>query len=110
MCSLRPLFIDTSFLFAQLDIWCLLYVFIYTMPPQRTIPPAKAIKTERTHEENQERSVYATWPDRFHVAANVLAVLISLLLDEVTEVLRLELNPLDGHLRSTSGVPAVLFA
>lgn len=25
------------------------------MPPQRTIPPAKALKTERTHEENQER-------------------------------------------------------
>ena len=25
------------------------------MPPQRTIPPAKAVKTERTHEENQER-------------------------------------------------------
>lgn len=27
------------------------------MPPQRTIPPSKAIKTERTHEENQERCV-----------------------------------------------------
>lgn len=27
------------------------------MPPQRTIPPSKAIKTERTHEENQERYV-----------------------------------------------------
>jgi hypothetical protein len=27
------------------------------MPPQRTVPPAKAIKTERTHEENQERLV-----------------------------------------------------
>jgi hypothetical protein len=25
------------------------------MPPLRTTPPAKAIKTERTHEENQER-------------------------------------------------------
>ena len=25
------------------------------MPPTRTIPPAKALKTERTHEENQER-------------------------------------------------------
>ncbi|MCJ1432613.1 hypothetical protein MMC27_001970 [Xylographa pallens] len=29
------------------------------MPPQRTIPPAKAIKTERTHEENQERAYIA---------------------------------------------------
>lgn len=29
------------------------------MPPIRTIPPAKAVKTERTHEENQERSVPA---------------------------------------------------
>ncbi|KAL8784168.1 MAG: hypothetical protein Q9213_004143 [Squamulea squamosa] len=27
------------------------------MPPQRSIPPSKAIKTERTHEENQERLV-----------------------------------------------------
>lgn len=27
------------------------------MPPTRTIPPAKAVKTERTHEENQERYV-----------------------------------------------------
>jgi hypothetical protein len=25
------------------------------MPPARTMPPAKAVKTERTHEENQER-------------------------------------------------------
>ncbi|KAL8713868.1 MAG: hypothetical protein Q9220_002013 [cf. Caloplaca sp. 1 TL-2023] len=29
------------------------------MPPQRTIPPSKAIKTERTHEENQERAYIA---------------------------------------------------
>ncbi|ETN37836.1 uncharacterized protein HMPREF1541_07459 [Cyphellophora europaea CBS 101466] len=29
------------------------------MPPTRTIPPAKAVKTERTHEENQERSYIA---------------------------------------------------
>ncbi|KAL8841342.1 MAG: hypothetical protein Q9170_000973 [Blastenia crenularia] len=29
------------------------------MPPQRTIPPLKAIKTERTHEENQERLVFS---------------------------------------------------
>ncbi|KAI9878462.1 MAG: hypothetical protein M1830_000796 [Pleopsidium flavum] len=29
------------------------------MPPQRTIPPAKAVKTERTHEENQERAYIA---------------------------------------------------
>ncbi|KAF6219373.1 hypothetical protein HO133_005199 [Letharia lupina] len=29
------------------------------MPPQRTIPPAKALKTERTHEENQERAYIA---------------------------------------------------
>lgn len=27
------------------------------MPPTRTVPPAKAVKTERTHEENQERFV-----------------------------------------------------
>jgi hypothetical protein len=26
-----------------------------TMPPTRTFPPVKAVKTERTHEENQER-------------------------------------------------------
>ncbi|MCJ1471071.1 hypothetical protein MMC07_009719 [Pseudocyphellaria aurata] len=29
------------------------------MPPQRSIPPSKAIKTERTHEENQERAYIA---------------------------------------------------
>lgn len=29
------------------------------MPPARTIPPAKAVKTERTHEENQERAYIA---------------------------------------------------
>ncbi|KAI9707307.1 MAG: hypothetical protein M1836_000267 [Candelina mexicana] len=29
------------------------------MPPQRTIPAAKAVKTERTHEENQERAYIA---------------------------------------------------
>ncbi|KAL9585958.1 MAG: hypothetical protein Q9212_001224 [Teloschistes hypoglaucus] len=29
------------------------------MPPQRTVPPSKAIKTERTHEENQERAYIA---------------------------------------------------
>ncbi|KAL2430423.1 hypothetical protein ABEF95_007087 [Exophiala dermatitidis] len=29
------------------------------MPPMRTTPPAKAIKTERTHEENQERAYIA---------------------------------------------------
>ncbi|KAI4165141.1 MAG: hypothetical protein LQ342_001418 [Letrouitia transgressa] len=29
------------------------------MPPQRTSPPSKAIKTERTHEENQERAYIA---------------------------------------------------
>ncbi|ELR08257.1 hypothetical protein VC83_04558 [Pseudogymnoascus destructans] len=29
------------------------------MPPLRCIPPAKAIKTERTHEENQERAYIA---------------------------------------------------
>jgi hypothetical protein len=33
------------------------------MPPQRTIPPAKAMKTERTHEENQERSVTMAYPN-----------------------------------------------
>jgi hypothetical protein len=27
------------------------------MPPMRTFPPVKAVKTERTHEENQERLV-----------------------------------------------------
>jgi hypothetical protein len=27
------------------------------MPPTRTFPPVKAVKTERTHEENQERLV-----------------------------------------------------
>lgn len=29
------------------------------MPPVRTLPPAKAVKTERTHEENQERAYIA---------------------------------------------------
>lgn len=29
------------------------------MPPTRTMPPAKAVKTERTHEENQERAYIA---------------------------------------------------
>lgn len=29
------------------------------MPPLRTLPPAKAVKTERTHEENQERAYIA---------------------------------------------------
>lgn len=30
-----------------------------TMPPSRIVPPAKAIKTERTHAENQERAYIA---------------------------------------------------
>jgi hypothetical protein len=29
------------------------------MPPTRSLPPAKAVKTERTHEENQERAYIA---------------------------------------------------
>lgn len=32
-------------------------VTILTMPPVRTMSTAKPVKTERTHEENQERSV-----------------------------------------------------
>lgn len=31
--------------------------FEIRMPPTRTFPPVKAVKTERTHEENQERLV-----------------------------------------------------
>lgn len=35
---------------------------IDTMPPLRTIPAAKPVKTERTHEENQERFVHSCPP------------------------------------------------
>lgn len=31
------------------------------MPPTRTVPPAKVVKTERTHEENQERYDESEW-------------------------------------------------
>ena len=58
------------------------------MPPTRTFPPAKAVKTERTHEENQERlvallSVLASRTDR---------ILEHTLLppEEAIEVLKLE--------------------
>lgn len=33
------------------------HIIMPPQPPQRTIPAAKALKTERTHEENQERYV-----------------------------------------------------
>jgi len=41
------------------------------MPPVRTIPPAKALKTERTHEENQERYAPSSCPT---VRASLMAI------------------------------------
>ncbi|KAJ4511532.1 hypothetical protein HRR95_008356 [Exophiala dermatitidis] len=43
------------------------------MPPMRTTPPAKAIKTERTHEENQERYSYNSTCLFFHHADLVVS-------------------------------------
>lgn len=76
------------------------------MPPQRTTPMSqKPLKTERTHEENQER--YA-----FHVRfmsdhySHAHLVPTSLLLDEVTEVLKPEWNLRAERRKSTSVAPA----
>ena len=80
----------------------------HKMPPQRTIPPAKAIKTERTHEENQERCVFSLCT-LSPTAANSSPVLISLPHDEATEVSRPELNLLVAHQRSTRSVLVGLY-
>ena len=62
------------------------------MPPVRTLTAAKPIKTERTHEENQERYVAAfEWPACF---SNVLGTERTLLhLDAAIEVSKLVSNP-----------------
>lgn len=57
------------------------------MPPTRTIPPAKAVKTERTHEENQER--YADLLVRPTLADHPTEHILQLL-GEVTEALKHE--------------------
>lgn len=69
------------------------------MPPTRTIPPAKAVKTERTHEENQERYVFCS--DSF-AKLTCLAEHISPLREEVIGVWRLVSSQPDELLRYTS--------
>lgn len=66
----------------------------HNMPPQRTVPPAKALKTERTHEENQER--YAMIPlIILPTCSHYHTVPISQRLGEATGVLRLESSQQD---------------
>ncbi len=72
--------------------------FYPTMPPQRTIPPSKVVKTERTHEENQERYVAGDRACPLTVAEWIV-VPISQRREEVTEVWKRELSPHDGHPR-----------
>ena len=67
------------------------------MPPTRTIPPAKAIKTERTHEENQERSVQLR--SSFIASTDSHVEHTLLLPGEVTVVSRLESSQRDEHLK-----------
>lgn len=55
------------------------------MPPLRSIPAAKPVKTERTHEENQERFVSFS-ATASKLASNVLSELTSLPLVAVTAV------------------------
>lgn len=79
------------------------------MPPLRSIPAAKPVKTERTHEENQERFV----PPFFcvqEVAINMTSGHISLLHAAVTVVSRLESSLLVVLLRSTRDAQEDRFA
>lgn len=68
-----------------------------SMPPTRTIPPAKAIKTERTHEENQERCVSCIESPR--MLANSVSEHISPLHGEVTAASKPESSQPDEHPR-----------
>ena len=79
------------------------------MPPQRTIPPAKAVKTERTHEENQERYGIISLVILKTYSHHQNTVPILQLPGEVTEVLRLESNQQDELRRFISDVLVVHF-
>lgn len=70
------------------------------MPPLRSIPAAKPVKTERTHEENQERFVPPVICVQ-ELDINKLSGHISLLLAVVTVVSRLESSLLVVPLRFT---------
>jgi len=70
------------------------------MPPTRTFPPAKAIRTGRTHEENQERSVFLV-----AILLPVTDLRAELTLqprEELTEVSRPESSRRGARLRSTN--------
>lgn len=71
------------------------------MPPQRTVPPSKALKTERTHEENQERYVASQVP-RCTIILIDFPVPTLLPPEEVTGALKLVWNLREEPLRSTS--------
>ena len=75
------------------------------MPPQRTIPAAKPVKTERTHEENQERSVFFECILEEHSRLTMHLELTLPHLEEVTEASRRESNPLDERPRFTNDEP-----
>lgn len=78
------------------------------MPPIRTMPIAKPIRTERTHEENQERFVpslpYLNAPAHLPTEPTLLHR------DEATEVWKRASNPLDEHPRSTRSAPVDHYA
>lgn len=62
--SPRPLLSRTAFVTLQLrpiSSQVTQPAYFDIMPPLRTIPAAKPVKTERTHEENQERFVLAQY-------------------------------------------------
>jgi hypothetical protein len=60
------------------------------MPPMKTTPPAKALKTERTHEENQERSAFPAVDNSYWTRADFSKEHISPPREEVIEAWRLE--------------------
>lgn len=73
------------------------------MPPTRTIPPAKAVKTERTHEENQERCVFSRSYRETELTQEIEHILQ--LLEEAIEVSKLGLSPRDGHRKFINDEP-----
>ena len=75
------------------------------MPPQRTIPAAKPVKTERTHEENQERFVSFECIFEDYPRLTIQIELTLPHLEEVTEASRRESNPLDERPRFTNDEP-----
>lgn len=81
----------------------------FNMPPVRGPMNTKELKTERTHEENQERFVVP----RSHCSHIMLMSLPVPTLqhpDEATAAWKHGLNQPGAHLRSISAVPAELFA